>query len=66
MSNGYWLSAIGQKTTALDPSAWSTSVWLSAVDAPVVTEQADRAFRAADGASWFMSTVTNRQRVTSA
>ena len=66
MTNGYWLTAIGQKTTTLDPSAWSTSVWLSAADAPVVTEQAGKAFRAADGASWFMSTVTNPQRVTSA
>ena len=57
----------GNLTNALDHSAWSVSKWLSAADAPVVTGKirGDNE-RAADGASWFTSTVKNGKRVKSA
>ena len=53
---------------ALDASAWESSQWISAVDAPVVTGQTGdmQNNRAADGASWFVSTIKNEQKVTSA
>ena len=54
----------GVRTNALDDAAWDASMWISAADAPVVTER--NAQRAADGASWFVSTVTNGKKVTSA
>ena len=55
---------VGVKTDALDASAWSASKWISAADAPVVTGKNSQ--RAADGASWFVSTLKNEQQVTSA
>lgn len=53
------------RTQALDDSAWSTSQWLSAKDAKVVTGQINdhENGQAADGASWFSTTVTNEGRV---
>lgn len=58
----------GALTGALDPGAWDCSTWISAVDAPVVTGEIHTArnCRAADGASWFVSTVTNEKRVSAA
>ena len=58
---------VGNLTGALDPSAWSVSKWISVADAPVVTGpiRGDNE-RAADGASWFTSTVKNGKRVKSA
>lgn len=58
--------AIGQKTTALDASAWEVSEWISAANAPIAKGRADKIIRAADGASWFVSTVKNEKEVTSA
>ena len=55
---------VGKKVQALDDSAWENSIWLSAADAPVLTKWDND--RAADGASWFVSTVKNEQKVTSA
>ena len=57
-----------ERTEALDASAWESSQWISAVDAPVVTGKTGDMVnnRAADGASWFVSTVKNEQKVTSA
>ena len=55
---------VGTRAEALDASAWEASMWISAVDAPVITERKND--RAADGASWFVSTVKNEQAVTSA
>jgi len=59
----------GERTEALDDSAWGVSEWISAADAPVVTglvngREGHR--RSADGASWFLSTVTNDKKVVSA
>ena len=57
---------VGSRTAALDASAWEASQWISVVDAPVVTGPVGRDPRAADGASWFVSTVKNGQKVVSA
>ena len=57
---------VGQLTEALDASAWDNSIWISAVDAPVVTNRSETKDRAADGASWFLSTVKNEQKVVAA
>lgn len=60
-------SNCGSLTDALDNSAWSTSQWISAKNAPVVTGAVHGANeRAADGASWFVSTLKNEQRVVKA
>lgn len=59
---------IGVRTDALDNNAWDRSEWISAVDAPVVTGTVNNKDnrRAADGASWFVSTVKNPGKVVSA
>ena len=52
----------GIRTDALDSNAWEQSEWISAVDAPVVTgvvNSREGHRRAADGASWFLTTVKN-------
>ena len=54
----------GVRVPALDAAAWDHSEWISAADAPVVSGR--NAVRAADGASWFVSTVKNPRRVTEA
>ena len=60
-------SEYGTRAAALDDAAWDASVWISAVNAPVVTTTVtDDDFRAADGASWFLSTLKNEQKVKSA
>ena len=59
------ITEVGVKTDALDASAWDASQWISAVDAPVLTSRPE-GDRAADGASWFVSTVKNEQKVVSA
>ena len=60
-------SEYGTRVAALDDAAWDASVWISAVNAPVVTTTVtDDDFRAADGASWFLSILTNEQKVKSA
>ena len=57
-------SVVGEKADALDASAWESAKWISAVDAPVVHDGNNG--RAADGASWFVSTVKNERKVASA
>ncbi len=56
------------RTDALDASAWESSKWISVADAPVVTGKINdhKNGRAADGASWFASTLKNERKVTSA
>lgn len=58
------IERVGVRTEALDDAAWQSSKWISVVDAPVVTEK--NAKRAADGANWFLTTITNDKAVTSA
>ena len=55
---------VGKRTDPLEASAWNESKWISAVDAPVVKGHNNG--RAADGASWFVSTVKNEQKIVSA
>ena len=55
---------VGSRTEALSNDAWEVSQWISVVDAPVVTGVNSK--RAADGANWFLSTITNEGEVTSA
>ena len=54
------------RTEALDTSSWDASAWISAADAAVVDGPITGDARAADGASWFVSTVRNKKDVTSA
>ena len=54
------------RTEVLDASSWDASVWISAADAPVVDGPITGETRAADGASWFVSTVRNKKDVASA
>ena len=51
------------RTDALDNQAWNSSTWISAANAHVVTGTVFDGTRAADGASWFISTVKNPQKV---
>ena len=57
-------SEVGKLVDALDESAWGASKWISVVDAPIISDH--NIERAADGASWFVSTVKNEQKVISA
>ena len=54
---------IGKRIDALDDSVWSHSQWISAVDVPVLEVRKNRA---ADGASWFVTTIKNDKKVVSA
>jgi alpha-L-rhamnosidase len=57
----------GTRVEALDNSVWESSVWISAADAEVVEGKINGSnWRAADGASWFVSEVTNDLKVKSA
>ena len=58
--------SIGQRTQALNDSAWNASQWISVKDAPVAVGRADQIQRAADGASWFTFELTNEKKVKSA
>ena len=60
--------AAGKRTEALDDALWTQSVWISAADAPVIEGKinADKYWRAADGASWFVSVPRNGKKVVSA
>lgn len=53
-------------TEPLTDGAWDCSVWLSAVNAPIITGTVNDGTRAADGASWFVSAVKNEKKVVGA
>ena len=53
-------------TEPLANSAWDCSVWLSVVDAPIITGVVNDGTRAADGANWFVSDVKNEKKVVGA
>jgi len=55
-------------TDALDGSAWDVSQWISVTDAPVVTGPVNdhENGRSADGANWFVTTITNDAKVVGA
>lgn len=48
---------------SLNDSCWQSSLWISVANAPVVKEKVYDGTRAADGTSWFMSTVKNDKKV---
>lgn len=59
--------SVGTRTQALDASLWENSIWISAVDAPVVTGKITGKNKlAADGCNWFVADVRNNQKVVSA
>ena len=65
-----WLTACSQqgivkRIKALDSKAWNNSEWISAQDAPVVKGTVNENSRAADGASWFTTTIKNEKKVKS-
>ncbi len=55
----------GSRTDALGAAAWSSSEWISAVDAPLVTGKVNEGDNgcSAKGSSWFVATVTNEHKV---
>ncbi len=55
-----------QLTSALPDEAWRESEWICVADAPEVTGRVDDHTRAADGASWFFTTIWNEQKVVKA
>jgi len=58
---------VGKRIGALDASTWNQSIWISAANAPVVTGRINgNNCRAADGASFFVTTMKNDKKVTSA
>lgn len=58
---------VGKRTDALDSELWNAAEWISVADAPVVTGPVTgNNERAADGASWFLTTLTNPRKVTAA
>ena len=54
---------VGVRTQALDSALWTHAQWISVVDAPIVTGRTNDATRAADGASWFVTTIRNKGKV---
>ena len=54
----------GTRTEALDSSLWQESEWIAAADTPIVQGAImGNNERAADGASWFVSDLTNPENV---
>ena len=59
-------SSVIPLTRPLESSAWNHSEWISVADAPVVEGVINASNqRAADGASWFMTTLKNPKKVVS-
>lgn len=57
----------GKRTAAMDSALWAGSEWISAAEAPVVTGRIEGINeQAADGASWFLTTIRNDKKVSSA
>ena len=61
-------NSIGERTDALSAQAWDASEWISARDAQVITGRvgAPETSRAADGASWFVTNVSDEREVVKA
>lgn len=57
---------VGRRADALDSALWAKSQWISAHDAPIITQKiADNDERAADGASWFVTNIKNHKELSS-
>lgn len=59
-------SSVALKVDALEDSAWDSSTWISAQNAPVFEGKVRDNSRSADGSSWFLTNLTNEKMVTSA
>ena len=51
------------QTKPLPDETWSESKWICVADAPEVQGRVNEHTRAADGANWFMTTITNEKEV---
>lgn len=56
----------GTFVAPLDDGLWSQTQWISAADAPEMNELVNDTSLAADGASWFLTTVKNAKKVKAA
>jgi len=54
------------RVAALDQDLWNQSEWISVPDAPVAGDAVRKSQRAADGASWFVTCVTNERVIAKA
>lgn len=53
----------GTFVAPLDDGLWSQTQWISAADAPEMNELVNDTSLAADGASWFLTTVKNAKKL---
>lgn len=60
------ISAGAQLTDALSDETWNESEWICVANAPEVTGRVDEHTRAADGANWFVRSITNEKTVAKA
>ncbi len=54
---------LAKDAQSLPDEAWNGTEWICVADAPEVQGRVDEDTRAADGACWFVSTITNQQKV---
>jgi alpha-L-rhamnosidase len=54
------------QTISLSNEAWNESEWICVADAPEVQGRVDEHTRAADGANWFVTSITNEKKVKTA
>ena len=63
-------TTVGVRTGCLEAGSWDVSSWISAVDAPIMTDITNNGdvpeCRSADGASWFVLENSNKAKVVSA
>ena len=60
------LPTAGARAVTLDSALWEHSEWISVKDMPVVTGRVNDGSRAADGASWFSTSIKNGKKIASA
>ena len=58
---GFSLTIDAQLVDSLPDEAWNESEWICVADAPEVQGRVDEDTRAADGANWFVTTLTNEK-----
>ena len=54
---------LAKDAQSLPDEAWNGTEWICVADAPEVQGRVDEDTRAADGACWFVSAITNQQKV---
>ena len=63
---GFSLTIDAQLVDSLPDEVWNESEWICVADAPEVQGRVDEDTRAADGANWFVTTLTNEKKVVKA